>query len=295
MNFKRLSTRAPEYPELLKHIFDPPSLLNVWGNMPDLNEHPPIAIVGSRKPTDYGRENAVNIARGLAKAGFAVISGLAYGIDSIAHKATLEAEGVTVAVLGSGLNNIYPVSHKKLAEEIVNNKGAVVSELDDTMPGLPHHFPKRNRIISGMSLGIIVIEAAINSGTLITARSALEQGREVFAVPGPIGNVSTAGTHRLIREGAALIESAQDVIDILDNKLSKPWKTKFSGQSFGIGDKERKLLDLLDECRLSIDEMVEKSGLASQNVLAAITILEASELIKEDGGKYRKSKKGSLT
>lgn len=285
MKFQKLSLEDSSYPELLRNIYDPPKFFNIWGKLPDFNEHPPIAIVGSRKPTDYGIENTKELSKGLTNAGFVIISGLAYGIDSISHKSCLENNGTAVAVLGSGLKNIYPPTHKKLAEEIVEKSGAVISEYDDTMPALPCNFPMRNRIISGLSLGIIVVEAAIDSGALITARSALEQGREVFAVPGAVGNVNTAGTHRLIREGAALIESAQDVIDLLENKLSKGWKIKFSGQSFGIGDKERKLLDFFTEIPLTMDNLIEKSGFTAQEVIASITMLECAGLLKEDSGR----------
>lgn len=272
------------YPHLLKNIFDPPKKLHVWGEFPDFDLYPPIAVVGSRKPTEYGRRVAHDLAASLAEASFCVVSGLAYGIDSIAHSASLEKGGKTVAVLGSGLDNISPSVHKKLAEEIVNGGGTVISEFDATMPGLPHHFPKRNRIISGLSFGVIIVEAAIDSGSLITARSALEQGREVFAVPGPIGNVNTAGTHRLLRDGAALIETVQDVVDALDSRLPLKWKTKFSGQSFGIGDKERKILDELSDGPVLVDNLVEKSGLAPQDMLAILTTLECAGLIKEDAG-----------
>lgn len=285
MKFETISMQALSYPGLLRNIFDPPKELNIWGMLPDFELHPPVAVVGSRKPTDYGREAAIIITAGLAKAGFSVISGLAYGIDSIAHKACLENGGITVAVLGGGLEKLYPKTHEKLAADIVKSGGAVISEFENSAPSLPFNFPKRNRVISGMSLGVVVVEAAIDSGTLITARSALEQGREVFAVPGPIGNVNTAGTHRLLRDGAALIESAQDIIDELEPRLSSAWKSKFSGQSFGIGDKERKILNLLNEVPAQVDNLIEQTHFAAADVLAALTTLECAGLIKDDAGK----------
>lgn len=292
MNLKTITLRDAAYPYLLKNIFDPPVKFHVWGNLPDFDEHPPIAIIGTRKPTEYGRIAATELATSLSKAGFSIISGLAFGIDSISQKTVIDLKGITVAVLGSGLKNIAPSTHKRLAEEIVEAGGAIISEFDHEMPGLPFNFPIRNRIISGLSLGVVVVEATLDSGSLITARSAMDQGREVFAVPGPIGSLYSAGTHKLIREGAALIESAQDVIDILEPKLPTKWKTKFSGQSFGIGDKERTLLNLLDyEKPLGVDELVEKSRFKPQEVLSSLTMLELSELLQQSQGGYVKCKK----
>lgn len=285
MKFEPILLADQRYPYLLRNIYDPPALFYITGNFPDFNLHPPIAVVGSRKPTDYGRNMAYELAASLAGAGFTIISGLAYGIDSIAHKACLEKGGITIAVMGNGPGQIYPNAHKKLAENMVEGGGAVITEFEEGMPALPQNFPRRNRIISGMSLGVIVVEAAIDSGTLITARLAMEQGREVFAVPGLAGNVNTCGTHRLIRTGAALIETAQDVIDILEPKLSTEWKSKFSGQSFGIGDRERKLLDMLGNEPIAIDNLAEKSGLAISDILIAVTTLECNNLIKEINGR----------
>lgn len=285
MKFQTLFPEAPDYPPLLRNIYDPPKKLHVWGRLPDFDLHPPIAIIGSRKPTDYGQKNAHELATKLTEAGFTIVSGLAYGIDSISHRACVEKNGMTVAVIGSGLDRIYPEMYQKLAEQIIETGGAVISEYELGTAPLPFNFPKRNRIISGMSLGTVVVEAAIDSGSLITARSALDQGREVFAVPGPIGNVNTAGTHRLIRDGAALIDSAQDVIDILENKLPQAWKTKFAGQSFGIGDRERKILDYLGSEPQLTDVLLDKCGLALPEILSALTQLECAGLIKDKDGK----------
>lgn len=292
MKSRVLNLSDNSYPYLLKNIFDPPKRLNISGDLPDFNLHPPIAVIGSRKPTEHGERMAFELAGSLANAGFTIVSGLAYGVDSIAHRGCLDKNGVTVAVLGSGLEHIYPPIHEKLADEIVQKGGAVISEYEAKELPLQHHFPERNRIISGLSLGVVVVEAAIASGTLITARSALEQGREVFAVPGLAGNVNTAGTHRLIREGAALVESAQDIIDIMSPRLSKEWNAKFSGQSFGIGDKERRLLDLLGNKPKPVDLLIEESGFLPQDVLAAITVLECSGLAADkDGRGYIKNDK----
>jgi DNA processing protein len=285
MRSQTLVLASEDYPHLLKNIFDPPKSLNIAGALPDFDLHPPVAVIGSRKPTGHGERMAFEIAGSLGKAGFTVVSGLAYGIDSVAHRACLDNSGVTAAVLGSGLEHIYPAVHKKLAEEIVQRGGAVISEYGPKELPLQHHFPERNRIISGLSLGVVVVEAAVASGTLITARSALEQGREVMAVPGLAGNVNTGGTHRLIREGAALVESAQDVIDILSPRLSKEWNAKFSGQSFGIGDKERRLLDRLNDKPKTVDVLIDESGLLPQDVLSAVTVLECAGLITDKDGR----------
>ncbi|MBI2342316.1 MAG: DNA-protecting protein DprA [Deltaproteobacteria bacterium] len=285
MKSKSITIAESAYPYLLRQIYDPPKSFNLLGELPDFGKNPPVAVVGSRKPTEYGRENAEKLASVLASAGFTIISGLAYGIDSIAHKACLENKGLTVAVLGSGFDNIYPKTHKKLAEKIIETGGAVITEFDDDMAPLARNFPVRNRIISGLSLGVVVVEAAVDSGTLITAKLAMEHGRDVFAVPGLVGNVNSAGTHSLIRDGATLIESAQDVIDALSNKLSTEWKTKFSGQSFGIGDKERAFIRFFGSEAVTKDELIEKSGLKPQEVLSMISVLECSELIRDADGK----------
>jgi len=285
MKFLKISIDEEGYPPLLRHIYDPPKSLNVWGRFPDFNLRPPVAIVGSRKPTDHGKDVAYEIGKGLSLAGFTIISGLAYGIDSIAHKAAVENGGTTIAVLGSGLNNIYPASHKRLAEEIVKKEGAVVSEYEYGEEPLAYHFPLRNRIVCGMSLGVVIVEATFDSGTLISARLAMEQNREVFAVPGLAGHVNSAGPHKLLREGAALVENAQDIIDALEPKLGEGWKSKFSGQSFGIGVKERKLLDMLSDKPVSVDGIVEMTGLPPNEVLKAITLLELTGLVADKKGK----------
>jgi DNA processing protein len=284
MNNTILSPGSVVYPRLLRAIYDPPASLHIIGALPDFDEHPPVAVVGSRKPTDYGRAVAEDIAGGLARAGFTVVSGLAYGIDSIAHKAVLREGGITIGVLGSGIDKITPTAHKQLAEEMVSANGAIVSEYGKGVPALPRHFPARNRIISGLSFGVVVVEASLESGSLITATTALEQGREVFAVPGHIDAVNSKGTHMLIKNGAALIESAQDVIDILDAKLSPKWKTKFSGQSFGIGDKERQILDLLGEEPVPADAIVELSGLGTAQTLSSLAVLEMSGFVASNNG-----------
>ncbi|GIX31664.1 MAG: DNA processing protein DprA [Porticoccaceae bacterium] len=207
----------PLYPSLLREIPDPPPWLFVRGR-PEALSLPQIAIVGSRRASRFGLAQAERFAAQLAAGGFAITSGLAVGIDAAAHRGALRT-GVTVAVLGSGLARIYPRQHRELAEEIVAGGGALVAELPPEAPPLPHHFPRRNRILSGLALGVLVVEAAAQSGSLITARHALEQGREVFAVPGSLHNPLSRGCHRLIREGAVLVECAADLVAELGGLL----------------------------------------------------------------------------
>lgn len=200
----------PQYPPLLKEIHDPPMILFVKGEIEILST-PQIAIVGARKPTEEGLYNAHLFATELALAGLTVTSGLALGIDQAAHHATVKIEKPTIAVLGTGLNEIYPRAHAPLSEEILQKDGALVSEYPLHMPPKAQNFPRRNRIIAGLSLGTLVIEAAQKSGSLITARLSMEENREVFAIPGSIHQPQSRGCHQLIREGAALVESTIDI------------------------------------------------------------------------------------
>ncbi len=210
---------CPDYPALLKQTVGAPPLLYIRGN--DENLHlPQIAIVGSRRMTRGGKTNAQDWSKFLAAGGFVITSGLAQGVDGIAHAGALAAKGKTIAVMGTGIDIIYPRAHRRLAEEIIEQGGTLVTAFDPGTPPLPTHFPSRNRIISGLSLGVLVVEAAPKSGSLITARYALEQNREVFAIPGSIHNPQSRGCHQLIKQGAHLVERAKDIIDELQGSLA---------------------------------------------------------------------------
>ena len=203
-----------DYPPLLKQITNPPLLLFVKGNLSALSI-PQIAIVGSRHPTPMGLQNAEQFAFHLANANFAITSGLALGIDGACHKGCLQAQGITIGVKGTGLDFLYPKAHHSLMHDIVEKNGALISEFPLMTPPLAQNFPQRNRIIAGLAMGVLVVEATLRSGSLITARLALEEGREVFAIPGNIHNPQTRGCHHLIRQGATLVESTKEILNEL--------------------------------------------------------------------------------
>jgi DNA processing protein len=275
-----------DYPPLLATIHDPPGLLFVRGEILACDALA-VAIVGSRHATAYGKRMAWQLAGGLARAGFTIVSGLARGIDAAAHRGALDAGGRTIAVLGSGVLAVYPPEHEPLADEVVA-RGAVVSEVPPLEAPARGAFPQRNRLVSGMSLGTVVVEAADRSGALITARLAGEQGREVFAVPGPADGRMSRGCHRLIRDGATLVETADDVIDQL-GPLFQP-ATTAAGRpvrapaELRLDDVERQVLDAVDAGGdggpTSIDDVVAATGLAASRVLATIGVLEMRRILR---------------
>lgn len=274
-----------EYPEELKAIYDPPVLLYVRGRLPD-PALPKVAVVGSRVCSLYGRKMAHEISSGLAREGVAVISGLALGIDSAAHEGALAADGITVAVLGGGISKLYPAENKKLAQEIIE-KGAVISEYPMQMLPLKQHFPVRNRIISGLSRGVLVVEAKEKSGALITANLALEEGREVFAVPGNADSARSEGTNSLLKQGAKLVTTAGDILEELKMpRVSSPInKTGKPGEKIPLNPDEEKLLSLMDGEALHVDELIEGSGLGPSKVIASLSMLEIKGLVKQLPGK----------
>jgi DNA processing protein len=286
------------YPALLQQIPDAPLGLFVSGD-PDLLSTPQLAIVGSRNPTPYGRELAESFARHLSSCGLTITSGLATGIDAASHRGALAGSGATLAVCGTGLDVVYPVSSTKLAEEILQH-GVMVSEFPPGTPARKHHFPQRNRIISGLSLGTLVVEATLHSGSLITARLAGDQGREVFAIPGSIHNPMAKGCHQLIRQGAKLVDSAQDILVELGPLAATlsitaqpdtPNPCDLQGNSQARLDKDGKiLLDALGFEPLGVDHLVVRTGLKADVVASALLILELDGRIESyPGGLYVRS------
>jgi DNA processing protein len=280
----------PAYPPLLREIFDPPIILYIRGKGwdPDV---PQVAIVGTRRPTGYGLNCAERLSEDLAQRGIAVTSGLARGIDASAHRGALRA-GVTFAVFGSGLDFIYPKENRKLAEN-TEEKGAVLSEFPLGTPPAPQNFPIRNRIIAGMSLGVVVVEAAEYSGSLITVRLALESNREVFAVPGNITSPKSFGPHVLIRQGAKLVTSWEDVVEELPHpireKILAPIVAAMQAQPEPqLDDGERKVWRLLSlHDSTPIDHLIVKLPLTTSEVYSALLALETRELIRQlPGNKY---------
>lgn len=268
----------PAYPRLLAAVVGPPPVLFVRGR---LDDSPAVAIVGARRATPYGRAATERLAGDLASAGVTVVSGLARGIDGAAHRAALDGGGRTVAVLGSGVDVIYPSEHRSMAGEIVG-RGALVSEFLPGTPPLPGHFPRRNRIISGLSQGVVVVEGAEDSGALVTVDCALEQGREVFAVPGSVFSAKSRAPHALLRQGARIVESAADVLDELGLPVPGAMVRRETEalRPGSRGGSEGRVLALLEEGPMQFDELVEALGMQAAGVAALMTVLELQGLIE---------------
>lgn len=275
----------PEYPALLKEISDPPLLLYCWGNSQVFRE-PAFAMVGSRNPTPSGAENARHFSRELSRY-FSIVSGMAIGIDGESHRGALEAEGQTIAVLGSGLWQLYPHRHRTLAQEIII-KGAVISEFPLDAPPMAAYFPQRNRIISGMSLGTLVLEATPRSGSLITARFALEQNREVFAIPGSIHAPQARGCHALLKEGAILVENIGDILQGLGHFQAKtpPLQSPEHRPALPIDANSQALLNAIGFDLVSVDQLVSRLGLSAGSITALLLGLELEGLVKPIAGGY---------
>jgi DNA processing protein len=277
-----LPLSSPDYPAALKRIYDPPPVLYQRGALVPADEIA-IAIVGARHATLYGLGIAERLGRSLSLAGFTIVSGLARGIDQAAHRGALAAGGRTLAVLGSGLLEIYPPEHVDLAGQIAV-QGSLLSEAVPNQPARGNQFPRRNRIVTGLSLGVIIVEAAERSGALISAGLATEQGRDVFAVPGRVDSRLSRGCHKLIRDGAILVESVDDVLEQL-GPLAAPVATA-TGQTMRhpaelkLTDQERSVLDANAVEATVIDEVVARSGLPVQRVLSTISILETRRLVR---------------
>ncbi|MFZ9993706.1 MAG: DNA-processing protein DprA [Steroidobacteraceae bacterium] len=283
----------PRYPTLLRHTGDAPAVLFVLGSVKSLNS-PQLAMVGTRHPTALGQQTAEAFAFHCARAGFTITSGLARGIDGASHRGALQAEGITIAVLGTSLELIYPTEHVSLAEQILASGGALVSELPPGSPPRGWHFPRRNRLISGLSLATLVVEATRRSGSLSTARLALEQARDVFAIPGSIHNPQSQGCHYLLQEGAGLIDNAETLVTNLTKSPlnqyvstpSLPQNTTPCARQL-LDNPQEMLLDALGYEPTSVDALIASTGLSSESVASLLLALELEGRIESDtSGRY---------
>ena len=285
-NIAILTPADPRYPRLLKELPDPPAVLFVRGELKEIDGLA-VAIVGTRHASRYGLKQAELLAASLARAGFTVVSGMARGIDTAAHRGTLAAGGRTIAVLASGVLAPYPPENKQLAEEI-SQQGCVVSEAPPTMPPISGMFPQRNRIISGLTLGTIVVEASDRSGALITARHAGEQNRQVFAVPGQIDSRLSVGPHRLIRDGAKLVASIEDVLEELGPLATQARRdngtTIRSPVEVTLNELETQVLQAIEPRGSLIDEVTASAGIPVQRVLSTVSVLEMRGLVRKVSG-----------
>jgi DNA processing protein len=276
---KKIDIEDKNYPKLLKKIKDPPKVLYFLGEIKEREDC--FAIVGTRRCSAYGKQVALEMAGDLAEAGLTIVSGLAPGIDTFAHRAVVEKKKRTIAVLGTGLDekSIYPKSNLKLAKKILEHGGCLISEYPPGTRGTKFTFPQRNRIVSGLSLGVLVVEAKEKSGALITAEYALEQKRPVFAIPGSIYSLNSRGCHRLIKKGAKLVEKAKDILEGLGIE-KKIKKEKIEGRS----EEENLILEILKEGALEVEKIIEKTKLPPAKVASIISILEIEGKIKNLGG-----------
>ncbi len=290
-SIKKISLDHKDFPSLLKEIPNPPSQLFIFGSLPSQDQIK-IAMVGTRKATDLGKKTAKEIARKLSSLNIVIVSGLAMGIDTAAHQGALEANGKTIAVLANGLDKIYPSQNENLAKQIIEKGGALISEYPEKTPSYPNQFLERNRIISGLCAATIIIEAPERSGSLATARNALEQGREVFVVPGPANHPNYIGSHKLIRDGARLITSIEDVLEDLGLEIPIRQLTDqflISGKTNSAFDENQKLILIaLKESGepLNVDKICQLTKLSSQTVNQIVATLVIQEFIKETESGY---------
>jgi len=274
---------SPDFPPLLREISSPPIVLYVWGDLQPRDNHA-IGVVGSRKASHYGIESAKKLSYQLAYAGLTVVSGLARGIDTAAHQGAIAAQGRTIAVLGSGLLNLYPSENKLLAERIAAS-GAVVTEFSMNVTADTQTFPMRNRIVAGWGSGVLVVEAGFGSGALITATQAVEQGRNVYAVPGQIDRPSAAGSNRLIQQGAKLVASAADILDDLLPKTAQE-QPAAPARSAMLKPDEKLVYDAIGEIETPIDAIISKTDLPSGRVSSTLLLLEMKHLVKQLPGQH---------
>lgn len=276
------------YSDLLKEISDPPLVLYVNGQA-ELLKQRQIGMVGSRHISLDGEYIARYFGKALSQAGYVITSGLALGVDACSHRGALEGRGLTIAVMGTGIKQIYPRMHKKLAEEIISKGGALVSEFQLNEPPKPFHFPRRNRIVSGLCQGVLVVEAALRSGSLVTARHAVEQGREVFAIPGSIRQKNSQGCHALIRQGAKLVQTPEDILeefsgDFTTNTVEISSPLAIMPKTLTAG--EQKVYKHIGSAVTSLDEIILRSGLTAGEVSSMLLILEFNGRIRSVAGGY---------
>ena len=282
---KTISLGNAEYPRLLKQIPNPPEKIFVEGSL--LPNELCFAVVGTRRPTSYGIEAAKYFSRGLSEAGFTIVSGLALGIDAICHQEALACGKRTIAVLGSGISNVTPLTNRKIGEKIIKT-GAVVSEFPENYPAMKQNFRQRDRIISGLAYGVLVIEAPERSGTSITVSAALEQGREVFAVPGEVFSLNSKGTNKLIQQGAKLVLTIEDILEEFSGVSEIFEQLTKQKNLFQEDDLNKTVLQFLVEPK-TVGELCELTGLSSSAVSSRLTILELKNILKrrQDGRFYR--------
>ena len=278
---KMITITSEQYPFLLSEISSPPAVLYWMGNWEALS-HPTIAIVGTRNPTIYGIQVARDLAGELAKENICIVSGMALGIDGVVHKSALENNGKTVAVLGSGIDTLHPRTHERLAKEIIESGGIILSEFPLGTAPLKYNFPIRNRIISGLSTGCVVVEAGQKSGALITARFALEQNREVFAVPGTIYQKNSLGPNNLIKMGARVVTGVNDILDTLN--ISTKVAEKEEPIIEADNPEEAKIIEVISMEPTHIDEIVENSGLSATVTNSTLTMMEMKGKVRNIGG-----------
>jgi len=280
---KILTPASPDYPALLREIHDPPTALYTLGTILERDRHA-IGVIGTRKPSHYASDSAKKLSYQLAYAGVTVVSGLARGIDTAAHQAALAAKGRTIAVLGSGLLELYPPENQPLAEKIATS-GAVVSEFPMRTKADRQTFPMRNRIISGCSFGVLVVEAGANSGALISANQAGEQGRSIYAVPGRIDNPSAIGSNRLIQQGAKLVTGADDILDDLPLVFRDKPELPASAAPLDLTAEQEKILAAIGDEETPFDSVIATSGLTAATVSSTLLALEIRRLVKQLPGK----------
>ena len=285
-----ITINCPEYPNLLKQTDSPPPLLYVHGELSIIND-PQLAIVGSRNPTQSGLTSAYDFAKYLAQTGLCITSGLALGIDGSAHQGALDGNGPTIAITATGIDRVYPAKHRNLAHKIVES-GAIISEFPIGTQPRSGNFPRRNRIISGLAHGTLVVEAALKSGSLITARLASEQGREVFAIPGSIHNPLAKGCHQLIRQGAKLVETAQDILEemtaVIDlSEIDQPildQPSNTNSTETNTDPEHQILLEKMGYDPIPIDQLVVSTGFKAESIAAMLLILELQNQVSSNGG-----------